>query len=72
MGVKRGIEATGPLPEPEKTQKELAEEGQLKWNYGLEIYYRNRKHLNKRELFVLYYNTESERKLWMDRFDLII
>ena len=48
---------TMPMVEPEKTEQELEQEREQKWNYGLEIYYRNRKYGNKQELFILYYNT---------------
>ena len=32
-----------------KTEKELEEERKIKWNFGLEVYYKNRKNASKRE-----------------------
>lgn len=54
------------------TEKELEAERNLKWNYGIELYFQNRVSKARKELFVVYFQTQKKQKLWADRFDRII
>ena len=55
-----------------KTEKELREERRQKWNFGLEIFYNNRKNAEQKLQQVIYFDRNSVLQQWVSRFDRII
>ena len=55
-----------------RTEKELEEERNLKWNHGLEVYFKDPANQEKTKLIVAYFNTPRMQSLWAERFDRII
>lgn len=55
-----------------RTEKELEEERNLKWNHGLEVYFKDPADRDKTKMIVVYFNTPRTQALWAERFDRII
>ena len=52
--------------------EELEEERNLKWNHGLEVYFKDPANRDKTKMIVVYFNTPRTQALWAERFDRII
>ena len=55
-----------------RTEKELEEERNIKWNHGLEVYFKDQASQEKTKMIVVYFNSPRMQSLWAERFDRII